>query len=211
MATQQSRAYQPLIFLSWVVPGNCLYNNPFPLGWWRVVHLTSWPTEVNRMLPARKNAKKTPLKSTKFISNDYCRICRINLKISGRSKINIFGSKRDNGEFLKTLSLVLLSEPTTDLSQIVCQKCQREVLKFSRVLEQGKELTLFREKCKEAFRNQLEEYNLKRQKRCAKDSPTTSLDRWNAEMPRFRSSRIWESTRDFKGHTTKIMAWWGYE
>ena len=28
-------------------------------------------------------------------------------------------------------------------------------------------MALFREKCKEAFRNQLEEYNLKRQKRCA--------------------------------------------
>ena len=131
------------------------------------------------MFPARKSAEKTPLKSTKFISNDYCRICRINLKISGRSKINIFGSKRDNEEFLKTLSLVLLSEinDTTGLSQIVCQKCQCEVLKFSRVLEHGKELTLFQEKCKEAFRNQLEEYNLKRQKRCAKDSSTTSLDR----------------------------------
>lgn len=105
MATQQSRAYQLLIFLSWVARGNCSYNNPFPLGWWRVVHLTSWPTEVNRMFPARKSAEKTPLKSTKFISNDYCRICRINLKISGRSKINIFGSKRDSEEFLKTSAI----------------------------------------------------------------------------------------------------------
>ena len=54
-----------------------------------------------------KSAEKTPLKSTKFILNDYCRICRINLKISGRSKINTFGSKRDNEEFLKTLPLVM--------------------------------------------------------------------------------------------------------
>ena len=107
-------------------------------------------TEVNRMFPARKSAEKTPLKSTKFISNDYRRICRNNLKISGRLKINLFGSKRDNKEFLKTLSLVLLLEinDNTRLSQIVCQKCQREVFKFSRVLEQGKELTLFREKCR---------------------------------------------------------------
>ena len=136
------------------------------------------------MFPARESVEKTPLKSTKFISNDYCRICRINLKISGRSKINIFGSKRDNEEFLKTLSLVLLLEinDATGLSQIVCQKCQREVLKFSRVLEQGKELALFREKCKEAFRNQLEGYHLKRQKRCAKDSPTTSLDRQEKKL-----------------------------
>ena len=84
------------------------------------------------MFPAMKSAEKTPLRSTQFISNDYCRICRINLKISGGSKINIFGSKRDNEEFLKTLSFVLLSEinDTTGLSQIVCQKCKREVLKF---------------------------------------------------------------------------------
>ena len=53
----------------------------------------------------------------------------------------------------------------------------QQVLKFSRVLEQGKELTLFGEKCEEAFCNQLEEYNLKRQKGCARESPTTGLDR----------------------------------
>ena len=131
------------------------------------------------MFPAGKSAEKTPAKSIEFISNDYCRICRINLKISGRSKINIFGSKRDNKEFLKTLSLVLSKgiNDATGLSQIVCQKCQREVLKFSRILEQGKELALFREKCDEAVRTQLEEYQLQRQKRCAKDSPTTRLDR----------------------------------
>ena len=102
------------------------------------------------MFPARESGeKKTSLKCNKFICKDYCRICRINLKISGRSKINIFGSKRENEEFLKTLSLVLLSEikDGTGLSQMVRQKCKREVLKFSRVLEQGKELTLFREKC----------------------------------------------------------------
>ena len=90
------------------------------------------------MFPARKSPGET-----KFISNDYCRICRISLKISGRSKINIFGSK--NEEFLKTLSLALSSEinDATGLSQIVCQKCQREVQKFSRVLEQGKALLFF--------------------------------------------------------------------
>ena len=30
-------------------------------------------------------------------------------------------------------------------------------------------------------------------------------------MPRFRSSRICESTRDLRGQTTKIIAWRGYE
>ena len=151
-------------------PGNCSYNNPFRLGWWRVISLDLL-TGVNRVFPVMKSAEKTPLKSTKLISNDYCGTCRINLKISDRSNIKMFGSKRDKEEFLKTLSLVLLSEinDTTGMSHIVCQKCKREVLNFSRVLEQGKELTLFWEKCIEAFRNQLEEYNLKRQKRCARE------------------------------------------
>ena len=74
-----------------------------------------------------ESAEKTPLKSNKVSSNDYYGICRINLKISGRSKINILGGKRDNEEFLKTLSFVLLSEinDTTGMSQIVCQKRKR--------------------------------------------------------------------------------------
>ena len=38
------------------------------------------------MFPAMKSVEKTPLKSTQFTSNDYCRICRINLKISGHLK-----------------------------------------------------------------------------------------------------------------------------
>ena len=72
--------------------------------------------------------------------------------------------------FLKTASFVLLSEinDTTGMCQIFCQKCKREVLKLSRVLEQGKEVTLFREKCKEAFRSHLEEY-LKHHRRCARE------------------------------------------
>ena len=63
-----------------------------------------------RSVSRYESAEKTPLKSNKFSSNDYYGICRITLKISGRSKINILGSKRDNEEFLKTLSFVLLSE-----------------------------------------------------------------------------------------------------
>ena len=58
------------------------------------------------MFPARKNAEKTSWKSTKFILNDYCRICRINFKISRSSKITIFGSNRNNEEFLKTLIVI---------------------------------------------------------------------------------------------------------
>ena len=94
--------------------------------------------------------------------------------------INVFG--KNNKEFLKTLSSILSSDviqqapvvQTSDsaiqrlnnrgqnmmgVSQIICQKCQREVLQFSRVLEQ---LEKFWEKCYKALRIQLAEYHLHR-------------------------------------------------
>ena len=52
---------------------------------------------------------------------------------------------------------------------------QRESVRSASGKLQGKELDKFREKYDEAIKNQLAEYQLKRQKRCAKDSP--SLDR----------------------------------
>ena len=102
---------------------------------------------------------RTPLKETNIGPNDCCRICRIYPKISGRSKINIFGY--NNKDFSQTLSSVLSADvhDSMGLSQIICQKCQWEVV--TRVLEQGKELDKFREKYNEAIKNQLAEYQLK--------------------------------------------------
>ena len=49
---------------------------------------------------------RTPLyKETNIVPNDCCRICRIYVKISGRSKINVFGY--NNKDFSQTLSSVL--------------------------------------------------------------------------------------------------------
>ena len=42
-------------------------------------------------------------------------------------------------------------------------------------------------------------------------SSTSGLLKLVAETPRFRSSRICESTRDLRGQTTRIIAWRGYE
>ena len=87
---------------------------------------------------------------------------------------------------MKTLSSVLWSDVIQQnmmgVSQIICQKCQREVLQFSRVLGQ---LEKFWEKCNKALRIQLAEYHLHRkwQKCCKKDSPESCLDRfvWGAK------------------------------
>ena len=46
---------------------------------------------------------RTPLnKETNIVPNDCCRICRIYVKMSGRSKINVFGY--NNKDFSQTLS-----------------------------------------------------------------------------------------------------------
>ena len=94
---------------------------------------------------------KTPLKETSIVPNDFCRICKIDFKTSGRSKINVF--VKNNKEFLKTLSSVLSSDVIQQnmmgVSKIICQKCQREVLQFSSVLEQLEKLW---EKCNKALR-----------------------------------------------------------
>ena len=60
-------------------------------------------------------------KETDIVPNDCCRICRIYLKVSGRSKINVFGY--NNKDFSQTLSSVLSAV------------CQREVVKFARVYQ----------------------------------------------------------------------------
>ena len=112
--------------------------------------------QIAAVFPSKSPGIKTPLKETSIVPNDFYRICRIDFKTSGRSKINIFG--KNNKEFLKTLSSVLLSDVIqqnmTGVSQIICQKCQREVLQFLRVLGQ---LGKFWEKCNKALRIQLAE------------------------------------------------------
>ena len=68
-----------------------------------------------------------PLKETSIVPNDFCRICRIDFKTSGRSMINVLGN--NDKEFLKTLSSVLSSDVIQQnmmgVLQIICQKCQR--------------------------------------------------------------------------------------
>ena len=56
-------------------------------------------------------------------------------------------------------------DDTMRLSQIICQKCEWEVLKFWMGKIQG-----------EALRNQLADYHLKRQKHCTNDSLVSCLD-----------------------------------
>ena len=69
---------------------------------------------------------RTPLdKETNIVPNDCCRICRIYVKISGRSKINVFGY--NNKDFSQTLSSVLSAVYMTQrdyLSEVPAGSCE---------------------------------------------------------------------------------------
>lgn len=113
---------------------------------------TSW-------IPGKSPGIKTTQKETNIVSNNSCRICRIDLKIRGWSNMTVLDIR---------LSSVLSRsdvDGTMRLSQIICQKCEWEVLKFWIGKIQGK-----------ALRNQLADYHLKWQKRCTNDSPVSCLD-----------------------------------
>ena len=120
-----NRVYQPLIVLSRACPGKLLV--------WQSISTIqvvksgfTWPLDRSQQNVSRQEKwRENLIKIDQIYFDDYCRICRSNLKISWSLKINIFGSKRDNQEFLKAFfgkSLILLSEKNnaTGLSQIVC-------------------------------------------------------------------------------------------
>ena len=69
---------------------------------------------------------RTPLyKETNIVANDCCRICRIYVKISGRSKINVFGY--NNKDFSQTLSYVQSAVYMTQrdyLSEVPAGSCK---------------------------------------------------------------------------------------
>ena len=69
---------------------------------------------------------RTPLyKETNIVPNDCCRICRIYVKISGRSKINVFGY--NNKDFSQTLSSLLSAVHMTQrdyLSEVPAGSCK---------------------------------------------------------------------------------------
>ena len=69
---------------------------------------------------------RTPLyKETNIVPNDCCRICRIYVKISGRSKINVFGY--NNKDFSQILPSVLSAVYMTQrdyLSEVPAGSCK---------------------------------------------------------------------------------------
>ena len=79
---------------------------------------------------------RTPLyKETNIVPNDCCRICRIYVKISGRSKINVFGY--NNKDFSQTLSSVLSAVYMTQrdyLSEVPLGSCKVKSLSIALII-----------------------------------------------------------------------------
>ena len=113
--------------------------------------------------------KNTPTKILIQRPNDTCRVCRENIKISGRSQVNLF--RKNNEEFLSCLEAVVDTSVVDKdgVSQVLCQKCYRIVLKHHKILEQEKDVQTFRK----AHKDRINCLPIVREKRCAKDSPTT--------------------------------------
>ena len=92
MAIQQTCAYQPLFFLSGGRLGKLCYEQT--ISTWVVKSDLLIGVKLKHVLTMGDKSPgiRTPLyKETNIVPNDCCRICRIYVKISGRSKINVFG------------------------------------------------------------------------------------------------------------------------
>lgn len=114
--------------------------------------------------------QKTPVKVYIQRPNDFCRVCRISIKISGRSQINIFGA--NNKEFLRWFEVVVGAKIVNrdGVSNVLYQKCYRTVLKYHKILEQEKDIATFREE----YNKTVNWSDSAREKRCAKNSPSTA-------------------------------------
>ena len=107
--------------------------------------------------------------------NTICRLCKVNIKISGRSSINLFGEKSKKRKYFESFATVLeVNEIVVvdGLSDSLCQKCYREFIKFEKHLEQKGQLLAFRE-AYESSVARLSFNERKREKRCANESPKT--------------------------------------
>jgi len=114
---------------------------------------------------------KTPVKILKRYLNDYCRVCRLNIKINGLSQVNIF-----EREFFPRFELVSGVKCYHDeLSQVICQKCFRTVVRLETALKENKCISLELQKFRKEYQaatNQTIVTEVK--KRCAKESPTSA-------------------------------------
>jgi hypothetical protein len=134
-----------------------------------------------------KTPTKTPLKKVNiqnFALEDLCRLCNVNVRISGRGRFNIFhGTKSVTSKISERLSSLLgLSSIPQDrsLPSIICSKCKRV---FEKLEKTNAELHELKETYQKSLEHQLaavkhkDENVQERYKRCTRDSPSSSTQK----------------------------------
>lgn len=78
----------------------------------------------------------TPVKLSGFSVNNYCRLCNINILISGRGKFNIFTGKVSIKYSMAARLSTILGRQLLNLPQVssvICFKCRRDMEKFEKL------------------------------------------------------------------------------
>lgn len=134
----------------------------------------SCPLEMAKFIDC---VSTTPVKRIVSL-NCLCRVCNLNLLISGSGRINLFdGVCAREHKIAARLSTILGFQVAKEIvaSSILCMKCRREMKKFEKLFEA---LNVFRKKAKETLKEQKELAECgnspQRMKRCYKGSPTSS-------------------------------------
>ena len=126
MAIQQTRAYQPPFFSVGVDLGKLCQEQTISTWVVKIDLLIGEKLKHVLTMGDKSPGIRTPLyKETNIVPNDCCRICRIYVKISGRSKVNVFGY--NNKDFSQTLSSVLSAVYMTQrdyLSEVPAGSCE---------------------------------------------------------------------------------------
>lgn len=122
---------------------------------------------------------KTPVKKIinkqSFGLEDICRLCNINVRISGLGRFNISSGKKSiELKLAERLSVVVGAPIVQDdnLSSIICSKCKRT---FEKLEKSSNELREFQQMCILSMQQHQENVELiARTKRCHRDSPSSS-------------------------------------
>ena len=121
---------------------------------------------------------RTPVKILRTFADDFCRVCNVNIAISGCARYHLFEGKTSlQNNVAGRLSQVLGFEVTREngLSSHLCLKCKRDIEKIEKLSDFTKK---FREKALETqkIQNELSISGAQahRVKRCHRSSPSSS-------------------------------------
>ena len=148
------RKNEPLVtptenLISMQISYHISYQTGFNLGWLAWVCLFSlWRDRSDISRVTRKfresrsfagtGASKTPVKILRSCLDDFCRVCNVDLRLSGQGKFNLFEgetSKKQNVSARLSSVLGIPVEKEQDASSRLCFKCKREMEKLETLSE----------------------------------------------------------------------------